>query len=98
VLRHRRKGVVAFPDLCVGSQLVTAIKTATRQKHQPLNTFASLDKPLDEDGERTLLDVLALHPFDDSERFMVTQELSNDIRAALSEGLSELEARLFIGT
>ena len=49
----------AFAELCITRQIITAIKTATRQKHIPLNSYVSLDKPIyDEDSDRTLLDVL----------------------------------------
>ena len=48
----------AFAELCVTRQIITAIKTATRQKHIPLNSYISLNKPIyDEDSDRTLLDV-----------------------------------------
>ena len=50
----------AFAELCITRQIITAIKTATRQKHIPLNTSVSLDKPVfDEESDRTLLDVIA---------------------------------------
>ena len=50
----------AFAELCVTRQIITAIKTATRQKHIPLNTYVSLNKPIyEEESDRTLLDVLS---------------------------------------
>ena len=46
----------AFAEFCVTRQIITAIKTATRQKHIPLNTYVSLNKPIyDEESDRTLL-------------------------------------------
>ena len=36
----------AFAELCVNRQIITAVKAATRQKHQPLNNYVSLNKPL----------------------------------------------------
>ena len=36
----------AFAELCIVRQIITAIKTATRQKHIPLNSYVSLDKPI----------------------------------------------------
>ena len=49
-----------FAELCITRQIITAIKTATRQKHIPLNSYVSLDKPIyDEDSERTLMDVIS---------------------------------------
>ena len=41
----------AFAELCVTRQIITAIKTATRQKHIPLNTYVSLNKPVSDDEE-----------------------------------------------
>ena len=49
-----------FAELCITRQIITAIKTATRQKHIPLNSYVSLDKPIyDEDSDRTLIDVIS---------------------------------------
>ena len=46
----------AFAELCITRQIITAIKTATRQKHIPLNTYISLNKPVSEDeSDRTLI-------------------------------------------
>src|SRR5579885_1047009 len=52
----------AFAELCITRQIITAIKTATRQKHGPLNNYVSFSRPIgaDEDGSRTLADVLPL--------------------------------------
>ncbi|MBQ5771495.1 MAG: RNA polymerase sporulation sigma factor SigH, partial [Clostridia bacterium] len=53
----RQSSFRAFAELCITRQIITAIKTATRQKHIPLNSYVSLDKPMfDEKSERTLLD------------------------------------------
>ena len=50
----------AFAELCITRQIITAIKTATRQKHIPLNSYVSLDKPIyDEESDRTLMDVIS---------------------------------------
>ena len=38
-----------FAEICITRQIITAIKTATRQKHIPLNTYVSLNKPVSED-------------------------------------------------
>ena len=49
----------AFAELCITRQIITAIKTATRQKHVPLNSYVSLNKPIyDEESDRTLMDVI----------------------------------------
>ena len=62
----------AFAELCITRQIITAIKTATRQKHIPLNQYISLNKPIyDEDSERTLLDVMASQKTSDPEELVV---------------------------
>lgn len=48
-----------FAELCINRQIISAIKGANRQKHRPLNSYVSLDKPFYDDGkERTLMDML----------------------------------------
>ena len=50
----------AFAELCITRQIITAIKSATRQKHAPLNSYISLNKPVyTEESERTLLEMLS---------------------------------------
>lgn len=85
----------AFAELCITRQIITAIKTATRQKHIPLNSYVSLDKPLyDEDSDRTLLDVLCGAKVADPEELMINQEEFDDIEIRLSEILSDLERQV----
>ena len=55
----RQASFRAFAELCITRQIITAIKTATRQKHKPLNSYVSLNKPIyDEESDRTLFDVI----------------------------------------
>ena len=44
--REKLSSFRAFAELCVTRQIITAIKTATRKKHIPLNSYVSLNKPL----------------------------------------------------
>nr|WP_280923003.1 RNA polymerase sporulation sigma factor SigH [Virgibacillus litoralis] len=82
----------AFAELCVTRQIITAIKTATRQKHIPLNSYVSLDKPIyDEESDRTLLDVVAGSKAIDPQELLVNREKFGDMEYRLSELLSELE-------
>jgi RNA polymerase sporulation-specific sigma factor len=46
----------AFAELCITRQIITAIKTATRQKHIPLNSYISLNKPIYDEGIRSNFD------------------------------------------
>jgi len=82
----------AFAELCVTRQIITAIKTATRQKHIPLNTYVSLNKPVyDEESDRTLLDVLSEAKVSDPEELMISREELSHIENEIGEVLSELE-------
>lgn len=83
----------AFAELCITRQIITAIKAATRQKHQPLNSYVSLNKPIyDEESDRTLLDVLnkGSQNANPENRFL-SQETYHLIEGELYEMLSELE-------
>ncbi len=82
----------AFAELCVTRQIITAIKTATRQKHIPLNSYISLNKPIyDEDSDRTLLDVIAGHKITDPEELIISREELAHIEKKIGEILSDLE-------
>lgn len=82
----------AFAEICVIRQIITAIKTATRQKHIPLNTYISLNKPIyEEESERTLLDVLAGLKISDPEELMISKEQMDYIEEKISKVLSGLE-------
>lgn len=85
----------AFAELCVTRQIITAIKTATRQKHIPLNTYVSLNKPIyDEDSERTLLDILSEAKVEDPEEIMISQEQLGYIEKEIMDVLSGLEQKV----
>lgn len=87
----------AFAELCITRQIITAIKTATRQKHMPLNSYISLDKPMyEEESERTLLDVLGTHKVTDPETLVIHHEEYTDIEAKIGEMLSELEREVLM--
>ncbi|MEK5233923.1 RNA polymerase sporulation sigma factor SigH [Lysinibacillus sp. FSL K6-0232] len=85
----------AFAELCITRQIITAIKTATRQKHIPLNSYISLDKPIfDEESDRTLMDVLTGAIMDDPEELMIHREEFGYLEEKMSEILSELELQV----
>lgn len=82
----------AFAELCITRQIITAIKTATRQKHIPLNSYVSLNKPLyDEESDRTLLDVCAEGHSSNPEELIISQEDLRGIHQRIDEVLSDLE-------
>lgn len=85
----------AFAELCVTRQIITAIKTATRQKHIPLNSYVSLDKPIyDEESERTLLDVITGPVTEDPENLMINREEYSNLEDKMAEVLSDLEQQV----
>lgn len=82
----------AFAELCITRQIITAIKTATRQKHMPLNSYISLDKPIfDEESERTLFDVIEEVTAVDPQESLINREKFGDMEIKLSSVLSSLE-------
>lgn len=85
----------AFAELCITRQVITAIKTATRQKHIPLNSYVSLDKPIyDDESDRTLMDVLSGTQVTDPEELIVNREEVDDIELKMAELLSDLERKV----
>lgn len=84
-----------FAELCITRQIITAIKTATRQKHIPLNSSISLDRPVySEDSERTLLDMLSGPILDDPEDFIIHKEDFKHLEQEMNKVLSPLEKQV----
>ncbi|MBL5907397.1 RNA polymerase sporulation sigma factor SigH [Bacillus sporothermodurans] len=85
----------AFAELCITHQIITAIKTATRQKHIPLNSYVSLDKPIyDEESDRTLMDVISGAKIMNPEELIINREKYGNIEEKISELLSDLERKV----
>lgn len=84
-----------FAELCITRQIITAIKTATRQKHIPLNTSISLDKPVySEESDRTLLDMISGPELDDPEDFIIHREDFIYMEQEMNKVLSSLEKKV----
>ena len=83
----------AFAELCITRQIITAIKSATRKKHIPLNTYVSLSRPVyeDGDGERTLIDVLETTRISDPEEALIGRESYEAVARDIENALSKLE-------
>jgi RNA polymerase sporulation-specific sigma factor len=82
----------AFAELCITRQIITAIKMATRQKHSPLNSYVSLDKPIyEEDSSHTLMEMITGVEITDPEALYIHQENAKDIHVKMSEFLTDLE-------
>jgi len=85
-----------FAELCITRQIITAIKTATRKKHTPLNTYVSLSKPVGSEGDtdRTLADTLIEYSNRNPEELLISKENTRDILNEIKESLSKLENKV----
>lgn len=84
-----------FADICIIRQIITAIKTATRQKHMPLNSYVSLNKPIyDNENENALLDSLSGKDRLDPEEIMINRERYNIIEQKIADALSKYESEV----
>jgi RNA polymerase sporulation-specific sigma factor len=86
----------AFAELCVTRQIITAIKTATRHKHGPLNNYVSFHRPVggDEDGERVLGDVIPTVAISDPADLVISAERIRALQAHFDAVLSDLETEV----
>jgi RNA polymerase sporulation-specific sigma factor len=85
----------AFAELCITRQIITAIKTATRQKHRPLNSYVSLNKPVyDEESDRMLIDVLSSGKISNPEDIFIGKEDFSTIESKMGKMLSPLEMKV----
>ena len=91
------KSFRAFAELCITRQIITAIKTATRQKHIPLNNYVSLNRPIyDEESDRTLLDVITEDAPTNPEEVLIDREDLSVIEGRIGEMLSDLEKQVLV--
>src|SRR3954453_19204082 len=86
----------AFAELCITRQIITAIKTATRQRHGPLNTTVSFSRPVltDDDGERGLGDRLPVLQVSDPADLVISAERIRALQEHFDTVLSDLEAEV----
>lgn len=90
----RRTSFRSFAEICITRQIITAIKSATRQKHIPLNSYVSLNKPIyEEESGRTLLDMIEESRVTDPMELFISREDMDKMHSAIGKILSELELR-----
>ncbi len=82
----------AFAELCVTRQVITAIKSARRQKHQPLNQYVSLSPP--RSGEQGVEDLLESHQVADPAETVISNERLAAMRRSMGGSLSVLEVEV----
>lgn len=81
----------SFADLCITRQIITAIKTATRLKHMPLNSYISLNKSADDENENTMIESLLEIQHPDPEEIMINKERLGILEEQLKSCLSKYE-------
>lgn len=86
-----------FAELCVTRQIITAVKTATRQKHVPLNGYVSLNRPFEsEASDSALIDVLPNTSEGNPEKEVLGGRISGDIDETVANALSDLEKKVLL--
>ncbi len=82
----------SFAVLCITRQIHTAIKSANRQKHIPLNSSLSLDRTVfEENDDFTYLETLANSEVSNPENLVISNENKNSLERKISDSLSSLE-------
>lgn len=81
-----------FAEMCITRQIITAVKTATRQKHIPLNSYVSLNrKVFDEDSDKFLIEVIQEVSIANPEELFINKEQYTVIESRVMELLSPFE-------
>ena len=85
----------AYADLCITRQILTAIKSATRKKHAPLNSYVSFSQPISDgsETEKTLADILESSSSGDPEKALLGRETMEMLSYDLQHLLSPLERK-----
>ncbi len=86
----------AFAELCISRQILTAIKTANRHKHHPLNSSVSLDAPAygDDDATSVADHLMSPRRTSDPAELVISAEEIEALRASMSRNLTELEGEV----
>ena len=87
----------SFADLCVTRNILTAIKGATRQKHLPLNSYISLDRPVSEDdSDLTMMDIVGRSEAVNPEDIIISREKFIFLGDRIAKLLSKLECQVLL--
>ncbi len=91
----RQVNFYSFASLCITRQIQTAIKSANRQKHIPLNSSVSLDRAVYEENEDfTYLETFHTGEIDNPESLIISSENKTELEKRIGESLSALEKRV----
>ena len=93
--KDKHSSFKAFAELCITRQIITAIKCATRQKHIPLNSYISLNKPFfEEENEQTLLDTIGQKKNTNPEEIVISKEHFSSVEDKMFKVLSKFERKV----
>lgn len=92
--RDKLASFKGFAELCIKRQIITAVKTATRQKHMPLNTYVSLSNPMYDGDADGLLEEILPSSSDDPEHLFISKENAEFLTGKMKEVLSSLEKQV----
>jgi RNA polymerase sporulation-specific sigma factor len=83
----------AFAELCISRQILTAIKTANRNKHIPLNSSVSLDAPAyrSDEGSISVGDNLVSNSMSDPAEFVISAQEVEALKESMRSNLTQLE-------
>jgi RNA polymerase sporulation-specific sigma factor len=92
----REASFKAFAEICITRQIITAIKTATRQKHAPLNSYVSLNNPIGEadDPDRVVIDFIGSDSALDPAEMVISGEEVQSMKDNFAHMLSGLETEV----
>lgn len=95
--KNKNASFRAFAELCINRQMITAIKMATRQKHIPLNSYVSLNRPVfEEESEETYMDMLMGGEILNPEALLIGREDKHFMETQIIKMLSDFEKRILL--
>lgn len=82
----------SFAELCIKRQIISAVKSSTRQKHLPMTNYVSLDKPAYDDGsDKPILESLWMEEQNDPQNMIIENENKESLNKKINDNLSGLE-------
>ena len=87
----------SFAGICVRRQMISAVKSATRNKHKPLNSYISLDKNVyDQDNDVAFIDSILDNSPQNPESIIIDKESLDGIESKINNTLSKLELEVLM--
>ena len=98
--KERKNSFKSFANMCIERQLITAIKSSTRQKHMPLNSYLSLNASAydnEEEGGMELINTLDNKTVEDPLETVMKKEYYEQIENSIEKSLSSFEKQVLDG-